>query len=188
MIRTRALLAGFAVAACPAVAMAADQNINLTAEVPRFCKFDGVPQFGALTNFTVGSIGMASSTINMSSATNASGLMNDASFRVRIAATCNFASNISLASINGGLKDSTPEAVVSGTFLNRIDYRAGLSEWGSAGLVEFITSGTPTSVSAGAASPHAGDVVVLVHLEQNTTAPLAAGDYTDTLRISLTPQ
>ncbi len=45
----------------PVVAWATDQNINLTATVPKFCKFNAVPTFSGLNNFSVASNAIGSS-------------------------------------------------------------------------------------------------------------------------------
>lgn len=189
MTKTRALLAGLALAACPAVVMATDQNINLTADVPKFCKFDAVPTFGSLNNVSVGSASTSASVINVSTATNATGIMNNAGFAFSLQATCNTSSQVVLTTQNGGLKDASPEPVVSGTFLNRIDYLT-TTVWDGAPLGIFSTNGTAMASSTPQLAPgaHTGVLALNLGFILNTSAPLAAGDYTDTLKISLTPQ
>ena len=189
MRRTRAVLAGLALAAFPAVVMATDQNINLTAAVPKFCKFNAVPTFGSLNNVTVGSSSTSASVINVSTATNSTGIMNNAGFSFSIQSTCNTSSQVVLTTLNGGLKDATPEPVVSGTFLNRIDYLA-TTNWAGAPIGIFSTNGTVMASSSPqlATGAHTGLLSMNFGFILNTSAPLAAGDYTDTLRISLTPQ
>lgn len=189
MRMSRAALCGLAIAALPALALATDQNITLNANVPKFCKFDAVPSFGSLNNVSVGSATVAASVVNVTTATTPTGIMNNAGFSFSIQATCNTSSQVVLTSMNGGLKDTSPEPVVSGTFLNRIDYLT-TTTWDGAPLGIFSTSGTPMASSTPqlAPGPHSGNLAMNLGFILNNTAPLAAGTYTDTLRISLTPQ
>lgn len=189
MMTSRMLLAGVSLAAVTAAALAADQTINLTADVPKFCKFDAVPTFSALNNVSVGSASTSASVINVTTATTATGQMNNAGFSFSIQATCNTSSQVILTTQSGGLKDPSPEPVASGTFLNRIDYLT-TTTWDGAPLGIFSTNGTALASSSpqAAPGPHTGLLALNLGFIQNTTAPLAAGDYTDTLRISLTPQ
>lgn len=180
---------GLALAAIPAVSWATDQTINLTANVPKFCKFDANPTIGSLNNVSVVSSSTSASVINVTTATSPTGLMNNAGFNFNIQATCNYPSQVVMTSLNGGLKDSTPEAAVGGTFLRRIDYSV-LATWDSAPLGIFQTSGTAGASSSPQRAPtaHTGPLNVAVGFILNQSAPLAAGDYTDTLKISLMPQ
>lgn len=189
MRRTRTILSGLAVATSALAAAAADQSINVTANVPKFCKFDAAPTFTGLNNVTVGSASPSTSLINVTTATGATGIMNAAGFSFTIPATCNFPSQVTFLSVNGGLKDSSPTPVVSGTFLNRIDYTALLYNWGDAGVTGLTTNGTANaSASSTSAAARSDSLQGNVFFQVNNSAPLAAGDYTDTLRISLTPQ
>lgn len=189
MRTTRAILSGLAVVVFPAVVLAADQSINVTAEVPKFCKFDSAPTFAGLNNVTVASASTSSSVLNVTTATNATGIMNSAGFNFTIPATCNFPSQVTFTSVNGGLKDSSPTPVISGTFLNRIDYTATLFQWGIAGPTGLTTNGTANaSASSASGAASSGSLQGNVYFQVNNAAPLAAGDYTDTLRISLAPQ
>lgn len=187
---SRTIFAALVLAALPAAsALATDQNINLTAEVPKFCKFDAVPTFGSLGNVSVGSASTAASVINVTTATSATGIMNAASFNFTIPATCNFPSQVTFLSVNGGLKASSPEPIASGTFLSRIDYTASLFGWNGAAPFSLATNGTANaSASSAGTAPHTGNLQGLVVFAVNNSAPLAAGDYADILRISLTPQ
>ncbi len=183
------VLVGLAVLALPTIAWATDQNINLTASVPKFCKFDSVQPISGDVNIGTTSLGIASSTVNILNAASATGLMQDFAFTFNATATCNAPSQLVISSINGGMKDATPTPVSSGVFLNRIDYLAS-AKWAGSAAAAITTSGTPVTSSPPrlVSSAKTGSVVVDVTANLNTSAPLAAGDYTDTLRISLTPQ
>ena len=180
---------GVTLAALPAVSWATDQNINLTASVQKFCKFDSVQPISGDVNIGSTSLGLGASTVNIQSAANATGVMQDFAFTFTAAATCNSPSQIVISSINGGLKDATPTPVSSGLFLNRIDYIAS-AHWATAPVAGITTSGTPVSSSPPRLvnTAKTGAVTVDVSAVVNTSAPLAAGDYTDTLRISISPQ
>ena len=178
-----------AVTVLPSLALAADQTINLTANAPKFCKFDANPTFNNFDNFTVVSSSTSSSVLNVTTPTNPLGVMNEAGFTFAVQATCNFPSTVVMTTLNGGLKDPSPEPIGSGTFLRRIDYHA-TATWDSAGVSNLYTDGSAnkSSTPRSAATPHTGLLAASITFNPNTSAPLAAGDYTDTLRISLTPQ
>ena len=90
--------------------------------------------------------------------------------------------------VKGGLKDDTPEPIVQGTFLNRMDYRVSLFDWNGVGPFELTTNGTAMSSATGSGnSAHVGNLQGSVIFQVNNSAPLAAGDYSDILRISLSP-
>lgn len=190
VIMRKTIAVGLTLAAVPAVSWATDQSINLTANVPKFCKFDASPTINSLNNVSVTSASPSASVITVTTPTNATGVMNDAGFNFSIQATCNFASQVVMTSLNGGLTDTTPEPIVSGTFLRRIDYSA-LATWDSAPIGIFSTTGVAGASSTPQRTPggaNSGPLNVAVGFIRNPTAPLAAGDYTDTLKISLTPQ
>ncbi|MCB1518991.1 MAG: hypothetical protein KDJ37_00275 [Hyphomicrobiaceae bacterium] len=181
-----ALIAGLAL---PVAVSATDQSIELTANVAKFCKFDADPTIGSLNNMTVVSSSTSASVLDVTTATGPTGIMNTAGFNFQIQATCNFPSQVTLTTLNGGLTDASPEPISSGTFLRRIDYNV-TSLWNGAGVGILATTGVAGQTSPPQAAPHAhsGPLQVIVSTIANTTAPLAAGDYTDTLKISLVPQ
>lgn len=180
---------GITLVALPAISWATDQDVTLTASVPKYCKFDSVQAITGDVNIGSTTLGLASSTVNILSAANATGVMQDFAFTFNATATCNTPSQIVISSINGGLKDSTPTPVTSGLFLNRIDYIAS-AHWASAPVAGITTAGSPIASSPPRLvnTAKTGNVTVDVSAVVNTSAPLAAGDYTDTLRISISPQ
>jgi hypothetical protein len=193
-MKTGLILGGVALAlgavAWPAMkGLAANQNINLSANVTKFCKFDAAPTFSGLNNISVASNSIGTSVLNVNTATNASGIMANSGFTMAVNATCNHPSQVIMTTVKGGLKDSTPTSVSSGTFLNRLDY-AALATWDGAPIGILSTNGTANTSSSPqlASGAHSGPLTVGVGFILNQTSPLLAGDYSDTLRISLSPQ
>lgn len=181
-------LALAALPAATALAQTATQDVNISAVVPRYCKFDSAPTFGSRSNVNLGSAGIASSVLTIATPTNSTGIMNAASFNFSIPSTCNFPSQVTFTTVKGGLKDDTPEPIVQGTFLNRMDYRVSLFDWNGVGPFELTTNGTAMSSATGSGnSAHVGNLQGSVIFQVNNSAPLAAGDYSDILRISLSP-
>jgi hypothetical protein len=178
------LLAGAAV--IPAFAWAADQNINLTANVTKFCVFTAVPGFTNPVNAS-GVASLGTSTVAITNGATSAGIMNDFAFTFTANATCNAPSKFHLTSIGNGLKNGS--VAVPG-FLNVINYQASgkfnngiasqLTTNGAAGPLVSVDRATATAIS--------GSVVVDFNASLNTAAPLLAGTYTDTLRLTLTPQ
>lgn len=185
--RTGALLAGLA--ALPVVAWATDQSINLTANVPKFCQFTSVPGFSGTINASGVAI-LGTSTVNIDTASSSSGVMNDFAFTFTANATCNSPSKFHLTSLGNGLKPSPSPGVASGVFLNHIDYQAS-GKWNGGAASALTTTGGAGPIMSNdrlQATAVAGQVTVDVTALLNTSAPLLAGTYTDTLRLSLEPQ
>ena len=185
---------GSALVAClvtlpPAVVLATDQTINLTATSPKFCQFTSVPGFSATINAS-GTALIGTSTVNIDTAASSSGIMNDFAFRFTANATCNAPSKFHLSSLGNGLKPSPVPTVSSGTFLNQINYQAS-GTW-NGGTASALTTtggaGPATSTDRLQAAAVAGQVIVDVTAVLNTSAPLLAGTYADTLRLTLEPQ
>lgn len=169
-------------------AQSATQNVTITAAVPAFCKFESVSALTGDINIASSTLGTSSSTVTIAAGANASGVMQDWAFTFNAQATCNKASTLQIGSLGGGLKDGTPENLVSGVFLNRMDYQA-TGKWASSANASFTTSGAPINSplrSVGAAAT--GNVTVDVSAVVNATSPLLAGSYSDTLRITISPQ
>ena len=184
---TLALLSAAVLVPVVAWAQSATQNIILNATVTPFCTFtSAAPVISNTTNITVVSAASPNSAVQISTPTNASGLAQGASFLYEIGALCNAASTTTITSLGGGLKDSTPEAVVSGVFKNRLDYTATV-QWGLSS--QFTTNGTVNiSATSNQSGPRSGPVAVSVAFAPDNSAPVVAGDYSDTLRITLAPQ
>lgn len=176
--------------AVPGAGWAADQSINIGANVAKFCQFNAAPTIPASLNITSGSLGTATSTVSITTPTSALGVMQPWSFTFTINATCNHISELKLTTLNGGLKDLTHGSLAPG-FINRFDYTASAS-FDGAGPALLITSGTPGAASMPppqlTTAPWSNLVTLHVNGLPNTTAPLMAGNYADTLILSLLPQ
>jgi hypothetical protein len=195
MTTKRSLILGGAALALGAVswpavqAWATDQSINLSANVAKFCKFDSLPTFTGLNNISVVSNSIGTSVLNVTSATSATGVLNSGAFNFNVSSTCNSPSKVVLTSQNGGLKDATPTPVSSGSFVNRIDYSA-IAIWGLVSAGALVTTGTAgqSAQTGTTTSASTGNLQVAFSLLTLSTNPVLAGDYSDTLRVSLEPQ
>ncbi len=103
-------------------------------------------------------------------------------------AMCNYKAIIGLKSKNGGITKNNLLATALPSpatgFINRIDYKA-IASWGDFN-VELTTSGLPgaTKVVEDSDTARMGDVTLKADTEDGTV-PVEAGDYEDTLYISL---
>ena len=176
MGRIALIAAGFSIAAVSqANAQAATQDVNITATVPKYCTIGGTATPAAL-NTTI----PVSSTGSVTTATQ--------NFTVNTV-VCNVATNVVATSVSGGVKSATAPA--SG-FTNIIDY-TGAATFGSAtSTINTATAPAAAGSEAGntAATPGAtaGDLTISVTPAQPSTPLMAATDYSDVLRITLTPQ
>lgn len=104
-------------------------------------------------------------------------------------AVCNALSNLQLTSQNGAVKGT---AAATGGFANAINYTASATLSGA-------TSALDTATVAGAAGPEGGSVgttsaptssgtLSVTIVPQATIQPLLAGGYSDTLRVTISPQ
>ncbi len=183
-------LAALLAAAGSTAMWAADQAINVGATVAPFCSFNAPGTFPSTQNATPGSSSIGSATINIANPTTPLGIMQTWAFTFHVSATCNNIAEIRLSTLRGGLKDPTHVGTAPG-FINRFDYIAQASfDGGGPAILE--TNGTAGAISDPPPSyttvPHTGTVLVQVNRVMNTTAPLMAGSYTDTLTVSLLPQ
>ena len=174
----------------PNIGLAAEQTINLTGTAARYCSFDSDSNFSALGNIGVDSTARPTSIAHIESPADSNGYMQDASFTYQIVSTCNAPSQFRLTTQNGGLTNPTPTPV-SGSWLNRIDYSAHMTLPGSGGsTASLVTNGV-----AGKTSPlrfngvaYTGNLQLSFQVEQDLSAPLVAGVYSDVLTISVWPQ
>jgi hypothetical protein len=186
---SKLLIAGVIAVPAMAWAQSATQNITLNASVAKYCNFTSISGFTNSVN-AVGVPTLGISTVAITNGTNANGIMNDFAFTYSANATCNTPSNFHLTSLGNGLKNVTPTPVSSGGFLSVINYQAS-GKWNGGTTSQLTTTGAAgplNSLDRPLATAASGQVVVDVSASLNTSAPLLAGTYTDTLRLTLTPQ
>lgn len=162
------------IASTQAFAQSATQNIGITAAVEPFCT-------------------ITPATLSASVPVSASGAVTTTAINVTTATTgptvtCNTAANVKAASVSGGVKNAT--AAPSG-FSNVINYTGTATlgatvatvdtstTAGAAGLEEGTAVSTGAAVSAGLA---------IRVTPQAATSPLIPGSYSDTLRVTITPE
>jgi hypothetical protein len=156
-------------------ARSADQDVQISANVPSFCSIAGANVAPKLsTTIPVDSAGVVDTSLQ--------------TFNVG-AVVCNTSTSITATSMRGGVKSATK--VGTSGFTNIINYK-GTATFG--GAKSTLNTGTlkgangPEAGSTGTtAGPHLGSLTVTI-LPVLPTSPLAAGvDYWDTLRVDLVP-
>ncbi len=186
-------LAGAATATPASVGLAVvspGQQIVVGATAQKYCSFDADGSFSGLNNIGIDSTARPTSIVHIQNPVNAGGFLQGANFTFLIHTVCNAPSNYRLSTLHGGLTNPAPMPA-SGTWLNRIDYSAHVTLPALGG----ITSSLNTNGIAGAASslqtygvPYSGQLQVSFEIAANSTAPMVAGNYSDTLTITVNPQ
>jgi hypothetical protein len=159
-IRYRLMAVAIGIAgAATAFAQGAQQDVNVQADVPIYCRIDGQVNPSAINTTIV---------------------------------VCNSATSVQVTSTQGGVKSTTKASSVGPGFTNIINYR-GSAEFGTAkstvntgtvkGAIGPETGNTETTVGA-----TRGDVTILIRPAQPTSPLVMGDDYSDTLRVTLTPQ
>jgi hypothetical protein len=159
-------------------AQAAQQDINITATVTKAC---------TVNNVAVGTpVGTAVIPVSAAGVVTTTAITPVGSPFANVA--CNAPSNLQLTSLSGGVKSAT--AAGSG-FTNIIDYSASAT-WNSVtATVNTSTVATATAAEAGTAqavaTANSGNLTVSI-TPLTPSLPLVVGTYSDTLRVTLTPQ
>lgn len=113
---------------------------------------------------------------------------------------CNLPSDVTFASTNGYLALNTTDAnyssidgdggdfstTAASNFAGGLDYSAAIASLGVVGDTSLLSAGTPVSIGTVPPQNVSG-----IQVDFNTipgTLPLIAGDYSDTLVVSITPQ
>ena len=170
---------GFAAAllvSTAAQAQSATQDITITASVVKTC---------SINSAATGTAGSATVPISAAGNVNTTSITPTGAPFGNVA--CNAPSNIQLSSINGAL---TGPAAAAG-FDNIINYSA-TATWNSvtANLDTSTTGGsgsTETGSAQAVGTANSGNLTVSITPAANAQ-PLVIGTYSDTLRVSLTPQ
>lgn len=172
------LVAGVASAlACPSLVLAqtATQDVQITATVNPVCTINNSPTGGA-SNVII--------PVSAAGAVNTGTLTPSGSPFASVA--CNAPANLQLTSQSGGVRTT---ATGVGGFVGRIDYTAS-ANWNSV-TATINTSGATTGpfagTAAGVGTAFSGPLTVSITPIANAQ-PLLAGNYTDTLHITLMPQ
>lgn len=103
--------------------------------------------------------------------------------------SCNYPSNVQLTSLNGGVLNS---ASAPGGFGRIINYASSATFSGASATLDTSTNPAATGAESGAASSTSGGApsgtMSVVITPQASAQPLISGSYSDTLRITITPQ
>lgn len=160
-----------------ASAQTATQDINISATVTKAC---------TVNNAATGTAGSATIPVSAAGAVTTTAITPTGSPFANVA--CNAPSTLQLTSLTGGVKNATSPG--SG-FTNIIDYQA-TATWNS------VTASLDTSAVGGAAGNESGTGQAVATANSGAltvqitplanTLPLITGSYSDTLRVTLTPQ
>jgi hypothetical protein len=162
-------------ASSAAFAQAATQDVNITATVPKYCSVAGSATPTALnTTIPVSATGTVTTTAQ--------------NFTVN-SVVCNTAADVVATSVSGGVRSAT--AAPSG-FTNIINY-TGVAAFGSASsTVNTATvpaaAGAESGNTAATSGATAGNLTITVTPAQPASPLIAGTDYSDVLRVTLTPQ
>lgn len=158
-----------------AFAQAATQDVNITATVPKYCSIAGSATPTALnTTIPVSATGTVTTTAQ--------------NFTVN-SVVCNTATDVVATSVSGGVRSAT--AAPSG-FTNIINY-TGVATFGTASsTVNTATvpaaAGAEAGNTAATSGATAGNLTISVTPAQPASPLVAGTDYSDVLRVTLTPQ
>ena len=171
-----------AVSAAAVAQTATTQDVNITASVAKFCT----------VAWTSGGGGTSSpSVLTANIPVNATGVVTTSPINFTVNnAVCNTAANVVATSLSGGVKSGGTSAATG--FTNIIDY-TGVATLGSAvSTINTATVGTASSSEAGNTASTGGAVSGSLSISITPAQPslplMAATDYADTLRITITPQ
>lgn len=178
-----AIFASTALWATQASAQSAFQDITITATVPNACTINNVS----------GDSGVASTaaiTINTNGSVNTAAVTPTAIAGLSVA--CNANATIQLSSLTGGVSlGGATLAQSAAGFQQVIDYQASATWNGVTASINTATTTGALAVETGTAAnttgANAGTLTVSVTPTANAL-PLAAGNYSDTLRVTFTPQ
>ena len=160
-----------------AQAQTATQDINISATVTKAC---------SINNAATGTAGTATIPVSAAGVVNTAAITPTGSPFANVA--CNAASFLQLSSVNGGVVNAG--APGSG-FTNIINYTASAT-WNSVtATLDTSTvataSGTETGAQQSVATANSGNLTVSI-TPLAPSLPLITGAYSDTLRVTLTPQ
>jgi hypothetical protein len=175
-LRVALLLLCGAVLATDANAQSAQQEIQISATVPKSCTINGL---------ATGVADTATIPISGTGAVVTTPITPDHAPYLNV--VCNTPSTLQLESTQGAVKNAV---VPPSGFTNLIDYQASAT-WNSVtATLDTATTATATAQESGTAEPVAagsGSLAVTITPEANA-APLVGGAYTDSLFVLLTPQ
>ena len=181
MRRTLTITASIAIAlacgftAIAALAQTARNDTNVTANVPTFCTISG---------------GSSPSALSTVIAVDALGRVATTPLRFTVpAVVCNTSTVVLATSVRGGVKS---DAKAGPLFTNVINYRGTASFGGAQSVINTGTLKSAIGSEAGkavsTAGPARGNLTITVRPTRTTIPLIAATDYHDTLRITLTPE
>jgi hypothetical protein len=193
-MRKSAPIAGFVLAlGCASLARSEPLTFAVDGEAPQVCAVQNpVLAPGALVNFR----GLNGTMLQIDQLADPSTLTTlAASADVIFAAVCNYPHRIVLESQNNGLwRGGAVGASAPSGFADGVPYTASLT-WGpaSSSFVVDATARKTSQLSAMVNRPAAGDIRIHLAIQSGATnlsanAPLVAGIYSDTLRVTVEPQ
>jgi len=190
-LRTAVLSAAAMLAASGAASAQSTQAFNVVGTIPSICAMEEPTLAdGSLINFR----GLNGTTLEVDQLTDPSTLTTRAaSASVSFAAVCSFPHNLVVESESNGLWRNAGSGAPSG-FADGVPYLAQLA-WGpvNGNLVADASARRANQVTIGVDEAVSGEIVVDLEIQAGASnlrsnAPLIAGTYQDTLRITVEPQ
>lgn len=161
-------------AAGEAFAQAATQDVNVSATVPGYCRINGQANPTALNApVPINSAGVVDTT--------------DITFNVTDV-VCNTVADLQARSLQGAAKSGSATAA---GFQNFFNYTGEAKIGTTTSTINTATTATATGVEAGNVAATPGPINSTLNIKvtpQTPTDPLVAGTYSDTLRVTITPQ
>lgn len=186
IVSAAAVAAAMALTTAAQAAPSASSDITITGVAESVCNIPSAPAPSANTNFTVGASTAAATALTVTDFINdTTALANAAAITLTFgSAMCNYAHVLDLRTLNGGLLNAAPPAIVAGTFLDRVDYSASATFGGT--TANLTTDGTAGLTNGGqaVAGANIGNLVLTITISAGAT-PVLVGTYTDTLRVQI---
>lgn len=174
----------------PAQSASQHADIAVTGSVGRMCVMVAPRvDVGASTNLGT----VSGSAVRIAELSDEQMTTRATNFTARLSAMCNVSHQLIISSDRGGLWRSPTGATIPG-FANGVPYRAKVTWNGAQSTLTANAAGeSPVQQTLNADAPGSGDIDVEFHIDQAATnagsgAPLVAGSYTDTIRVTMGPQ
>lgn len=167
----------------------AGSTLGVGGYAPPVCSFTAAARSLTSDNMTFSPGGVSSGLISVDHLVDENtGLLKHASISLEILGVCNQSHYLSLLTTKGGLTLDQQATVVSGSFIQHVNYRAQV-DWGGRTAV-LNTDATPGKKSSAASidGPNSGSLNVSLTIDETNndfTAPALAGNYLDSLIVQI---
>jgi hypothetical protein len=178
------------VLSCPAAEAEGEGGAQMGAKAvaPAICIFSSTLRALSASNMALGG-GDSGATVAITQMVDeATALLKPATIDLAIRAVCNVPHNLTLSSLRGALVPADQTAEVAGPFLSEVRYRA-TARWGTRTATLIASGGAAAhSTSQDIGNAQRGDLGIEIRIgadDNDLTAPVMAGSYTDTIELSI---